>query len=308
MNHLRFSWSIAQLEQARSKAIEVFRKQRLQEPLEHYLEAYGKCRGVVDELLEMTVDLSQLRNQAQSVLATRLKQEAVRYLASPPVSDSDLLVIAGIESLSPKTLKANPANAQRVVDIILDIIDRERFPWVNEDREPLEYERDRAAMATTVLLAVQRVATNRRNEGKQEQEGQVRRALIEAGLTLVPTRYVRTLVDSPKPGEFCMESKLGTRKADLIVGLWDNRILAIECKVSNSEVNSIKRLNNDAAAKAEVWRRDFGELQVVPTAVLSGVYKLAHLESAQERGLTLFWAHHLRHLTDWIESTRARNL
>src|SRR5262245_9284655 len=38
--------------------------------------------------------------------------------------------------------------------------------------------------------------------------------------------------------------------------------------------------------------------------VLSGVYKLSHLESAQASGLTIFWAHDLDALADWIEQTR----
>jgi hypothetical protein len=66
----------------------------------------------------------------------------------------------------------------------------------------------------------------------------------------------------------------------------------------------VKRLNNDAAAKAEVWRQDFGAQQVVPAAVLSGVYKLHNLENAQERGLTLFWAHDLQPMLDWLHRTR----
>ena len=43
--------------------------------------------------------------------------------------------------------------------------------------------------------------------------------------------------------------------------------MPIECKVSNSATNSIKRLNNDAAVKARIWRGEFGERQVVPSAV-----------------------------------------
>src|SRR5262249_29788795 len=92
-------------------------------------------------------------------------------------------------------------------------------------------------------------------------------------------------------------------KGDIIVGLLDGRVLPVECKVSNSATNSIKRLNNDAAVKAEVWRDEFGTRQVVPSAVLSGVYKLRHLETAQERGLTLFWAQDLAQMMTWIQST-----
>ena len=114
------------------------------------------------------------------------------------------------------------------------------------------------------------------------------------------------LADAPSVGEFCGESLLGTRKADFTIGLWDKRIMPVECKVSNSQVNSIKRLKNDAAVKAGVWREDFGKRSVVPTAVLSGVYGLDHLKDAQDRGLALFWTHDLQELIKFIESARTR--
>jgi hypothetical protein len=125
--------------------------------------------------------------------------------------------------------------------------------------------------------------------------------LLGAGFSRVPPRAMNTMVDAPNPGEFCGESNLGGRKADIVLRLWDNRLMPVECKVSNSAVNSIKRLKNDAAVKARVWKEDFGRRQVVPAAVLSGVYKLQHLEDAQLRGLTLFWAHRLPEMLDWIE-------
>jgi hypothetical protein len=42
--------------------------------------------------------------------------------------------------------------------------------------------------------------------------------------------------------------------------------MPIACKVSNSEVNSVKRINNDAAIKATTWRQELGNNQVVPVA------------------------------------------
>jgi hypothetical protein len=64
-------------------------------------------------------------------------------------------------------------------------------------------------------------------------------------------------------------------------------------------------LNNDAAAKAEAWRIDLGASQVVPSAVLSGVYGLSSLIDAQQRGLRLFWAHDIAQLIDWIAKTKS---
>ena len=40
--------------------------------------------------------------------------------------------------------------------------------------------------------------------------------------------------------------------------------MPIECNVSNSTLNSVKRVKNDAAVKAETWLKDFGTTQVVP--------------------------------------------
>jgi len=66
----------------------------------------------------------------------------------------------------------------------------------------------------------------------------------------------------------------------------------------------VKRLNNDAAAKAGTWLKEFGTNQVVPAAMLSGVFKVINLVQAQEVGLTLFWAHKLDDLGEYISKTK----
>ena len=182
--------------------------------------------------------------------------------------------------------------------------DRRRFPRLLGGWEPEEYEQKAAVLATTALIAMRRTETLRRNEGKKAQERLVEQQLERARHRKVKTRKIKTLSDAPGDGEFCRETMLGTRKADFVIGLWDGRKMGLECKVSNSSTNSVKRLNNDAAVKAEVWRDECGKTGVVCAAVLSGVYKVHNLEDAQSRGLTLFWAHDLRSLVRWIEMTK----
>jgi hypothetical protein len=128
--------------------------------------------------------------------------------------------------------------------------------------------------------------------------------LSRAQFNQVKARKIPTLKAAPGAGEFCGESKVGTRKADFVIGLHDGRTMALECKVSNSATNSVKRLNNDAAVKAETWKEDFGAVQFVSAAVLSGVYKTLNLVEAQSRGLTLFWAHDLQSLVAWLHRTK----
>jgi hypothetical protein len=92
-----------------------------------------------------------------------------------------------------------------------------------------------------------------------------------------------------------------------LVRLPDRRCLAIECKVSNSAVNSFKRVNHEAMGKAREWLRAFGTAAVVPAAVLSGVFNTENLHAAQEGGLYLFWAHRLDDLRSFIQSCIARS-
>ncbi len=253
-------WTGEQLDAERRSAEERFRRERLEEPLEVYLDTFEQVQDAVENLLEGTVDLTQLDDQALAVLTDPALLEAFRYLAGPPISLDDLKTIVDTNSLSPQALRADPELVGRLVQTILTALDRRRFPWLAEGREPTPTEREAAILASTALLATQRTATGRRSEGKRVQEEQVRQALLRHGLVEVEIagRAIPTLREAPRAGQFCLEVKLGTRKADLIVGLWDGRVMPIECKVSNSSTNSVKRLNNDAAVKAEVWLKDFG--------------------------------------------------
>lgn len=297
------TWTEEQLKDGRMASIDVFRKRRMEEPLEEYLEAFDDYQGVIEELLESTVDLKELDNQLIEVVTDARLLRALRYLPGPPISEDDLKTLADAV-LSPSRLRADPEMAKAIAQIILDGLDRRRFPWVTEGRDPTEAERNAAVLASAALLATARVGTKRRTDDKVQQEALVMAALEASGMTRVAPRDIPVLSAAPKPGEFCGESRLGTRKADIVVGLWDGRVMPIECKVSNSSTNSVKRLNNDAAVKATSWKSDFGTVQVVPSAMLSGVYKLHNLQDAQTRGLVLFWAHDVRQLITWIAATR----
>lgn len=296
-------WTEEQLTEGLNKAKSLFREERMEEPLEAYLQAFDRYQGVIEDLLETSVDLVQLNETLIDVLTNPGLQEAFRYLAGPPISADDLRVLAEA-SLTPSRLRNNSEMAQRVLNVISVGLDRRRFPWVTEGREPTEAERNAAVVASAALMANSRVSTNRKNEGKERQELLVAEALASRRYTQIPTRPVPTINHAPQPGEFCRESLLGSSKADFIVGLWDRRIMAIECKVSNSSTNSVKRLNREAAGKAEKWIYEFGARGIVPVAVLSGVYKLHNLVDAQTRGLTLYWAHDLDQLLGWIDTDR----
>ena len=64
-------WTRDELEAARVKAIELFRKDRMEEPLEEYLEVFDDYQDKIEELLETTVDLTTLEDHALAIVSDR---------------------------------------------------------------------------------------------------------------------------------------------------------------------------------------------------------------------------------------------
>lgn len=71
--------------------------------------------------------------------------------------------------------------------------------------------------------------------------------------------------------------------------------------MSNSSVNSYKRIVHDTGGKATIWYQQFGRANMVVTAVLSGVFSPANLEHVQnDKDVFLFWAHRLGDLKSFL--------
>ncbi len=300
-------WTRKQLAADADKSATAFRTERLA-PTEAWKQHFIKSKERFAALFQQLGELAP-NKISDTTLASAYKEnlgEALRYLAGPPISDDDLKVLADVPTLAPSVLVKDTAKLRKVFAIIEHTIDPYRFPWVVEGRAPTETEKSAALLASSVLLAAQRVSTARRGYGKSTQEALVKDFLTSLRYKEGPRMRISTIVEGPKKGEFCGESMLGSRKADVILRLNDTRLMPIECKVSNSATNSVKRINNDAAAKAVDWLKTFGTNQVVPTAVIGGVFKVNNLLQAQEAGLTLFWAHDLKKLGKFIASIGAK--
>ena len=202
-------------------------------------------------------------NEPQSTSESRSRR-IIGFSLSPAIASEVKQKAAkrrmSVRNRTPRTESATPS---------LHILDPKRFPWIAEDRDPSDTERQIATVASAALMAAQKVQTKRRSDAKADQEEAVKQLLRDMDFTEVGRREIRLLRDAPAPGEFCAESKLGGSRADLVAGLYDRRVMALECKASNSEVNSFKRVNHEAAGKARAWIRDFGNRQVVPGAVLA---------------------------------------
>lgn len=297
-------WTEEQLTQDSEKAISRFRDERLVEPLEKWKSTFDihlkQFRRLFDEYgIENPSGLGA--EQIADIFRNDLG-DALRYIPGPPISEDDLKILAET-SVAPGRLAEDNAAAERIADIISRTVDPRRFPWIREHRAPTEIEKASAVLASAALITAQRVSTARRNESKT-QEAAVKAYLRDKGFIETNPRKIQTLADAPQPGEYCGESMVGSRKADIPVRLFDGRLMPIECKISNSSTNSVKRLNNDAQVKAYTWHLEFGINQVVPVAVLSGVFKVRNLLQAQDNDLTIFWAHRLGDMWDFIAGTK----
>jgi hypothetical protein len=298
-------WTDEQFEADRQQAITAFRARRMQEPLGQYLAYFATARDAVSALLESTGDLAALPDMASEVLSDADLLRVIRYLPGPPISEDDLKTLAVDASLAPSLIRADQAMARRVIEVVFLGLDQERFPWLSQNRHPSDAERQAAVTATAALLAQRLVMTSRANESKEEQEQAVKNRLKAEGFTEAGRRTVRNLSDAPDIGMFCGESQFGSGKADIVIRLYDGRVMPTEAKVSNSSTNSVKRLNRDAAAKAYQWTQEFGPRNIVPAAVLAGVFKTHNLRSAQDQdNLTIFWAHNLDAMIQFIDSTK----
>ena len=198
----------------------------------------------------------------------------------------------------------NPQAMERLLGVMRLIADPRRFPWLATGQKSSPSERSSGALATAALIASQRVQTLRRGDEKVAVEGAVKGLLIGIGWQQAaskPMRGVQILAnDAPAVRTFLTQTNLGSDNADVIVRLDDGRLLAIECKGSNSEINSRKRLNKEAVQNARAWLSHFGSRQVVPAVALQGVFNPRYVVEAQGTPMAVFWGHRLTDLREFL--------
>jgi hypothetical protein len=288
-------WTAQELDQAARAALSEFVSKRLKEGSGPYQRVFKTARLRVEALFKATDDLRDLSPAV--VLKTPGLIETARFLGGPPLSQDDLDTLSGGKVSNRRSV--TPALAKRAVKAIEAFLDPFRCPWVRAGSKPDPALVRSAIDWTTSLWAVEMCRTARRGQESAAQEKAVAEMLLAGGLKEVTgLRRIQSLDDLDR-GCFTREVVLAGAKADLAVRLRDGRLLAIECKVSNSAINSVKRLNRETVGKAERWRTHYGQ-QVVTAAVLSGVFKVSDLIDAQTAGVFIVWQQDLGPLKGFV--------
>lgn len=286
-----------------AQARNIFRESRLKEGQSAYKDAYKKARTVAAEAVIALSTLADesLGGEARSecvlkLMTRRVKKEALRYLTAPPISEDDIATLADIPSFTSNSIRAKEGSSLRIASIIKNAVDPFRFPWIIDGSlEPSEKQLAGAIDATAILIATQNTQTQRRSNEKKHLEGAVESVFRDAGYIKVatPKTGIRSISDFPEKRQYMIGCTILEDNGDVVARLDDGRLLIIECKASNSEINSRKRLNKEAVKNVLNWRRGFGEATVVGAAAIRGVFRPCYVEEAQNQGVVIFWGHRL---------------
>ena len=288
-------WDDVRLALDRERSIELFVAERRAVDPALWAAQFAAVREVVLQVFDATNNLRSITREALLV-EPGMWWHVLRYCCGPPVSEEDLWTYVG----GPKFKRVSATWAEETAKVFRLFVDRVRFPWVAENRDPTTSELERALDATIMPMAQQRFATQGRGEASKRQEAAVGAVLATAGFKLDRSSSEITVLDALARGSFSRERRLAGDKCDVPLRLRDGRILAIECKSSNGPKNGWKRLLRETGGKADAWRRQFGA-QVVTAAVLAGVYDLSCLKRGQ-RQVAVFWEHDLEPLVEFASS------
>lgn len=297
-------WTLEQLVEDAATSEANFRSERLDEPLERYSSFFDKFANIFSDLVD-ELNAFALEHDPEvlpQIMRDGSRSTALRYTTAPPISEDDLATLAETK-LSATALRNDPEAARRVREVLLHILDQHRFPWVKEQRSPTPEEKQIAVIASAALVAAQKLATERRGQGKAL-ERTVTEIIEKADFKPEKRKPIVLPDDVPSVGHYYGEITIGAARADATVRLLDRRTLAIECKSSNSAVNSHKRIFKETATSAKEWRNTLGR-SVLPCAVISGVFSPTTLYNVQqEAGLSLIWAHRLEDLDEFLRAAR----
>jgi hypothetical protein len=231
-----------------------------------------------------------------------------RHLLAPPMSQDQFAL------LCPEYPKRNEVTGKGLSVVASSAVagamraglDRQLAPWLLRNVKPTYRQIRRIVEVLAPLLSQQTAATLRRNRLSALQEGAVVTLLRRKGWEQQGSAPISAL-DGIQRGHFMHKTKFATKtrpqEVDIACGLGKTVVLAMECKVTNDETNSVKRIN-DVLKKASAWHDHWGSF-VQTAALLQGVIALKDVERLLEAKVHVFWSHDLVEFERWIDNQTA---
>jgi Holliday junction resolvase len=176
--------------------------------------------------------------------------------------------------------------------------------WLDRDTAPTRRQLRHLLAAVTPIIAMQVFGTVLRNRQSREQEGAITSLLDAKGWKRLPSQLVDQGA-SLAAKQYMHKTRFATgdgtaQEVDVACGLGGTYVLAMECKVTNDETNSVKRVN-DVLKKANAWKSHWGNF-VETAALLQGVIAPKDVNRLLHAGVRVFWSHNLKAFEDWLSA------
>jgi hypothetical protein len=267
--------------------------------------ALHSARTDIRAALSASAYLNDIGNALQQSGAHML---VFRHLMAPPLSQDQFKLIC--PSWQKGTEKSGRPMSLAAARVVVAAFAQRRLrsltPWIDASRAPTLPEVRRLLLAISPLIAIQRFTTERRNAAAAAQEQSVIDLLQRRGWTMLASRLIDTRA-ALAPREFMHKTRFATspnasqaQEVDIACGLRGTYVLAMECKVTNDETNSVKRIN-DVLKKATAWQNHWGNF-VETAALLQGVIKPSDVHRLLRARVHVFWSHDLAAFEAWISA------
>lgn len=272
-------------------------------------EALREARQLIADALRAS---SYLTNIADALMANGIHMLVFRNLLSPPVSQDQFALMCPTwrktterpPKIGGKKKPMPKSEADCVAAEFTARRSRSLTTWLDAGRPPLARELRRLFWAVGPLIANQQLGTLQRGKAAAAQENAVLQLLHAKGWT----RQTGSLLDKRAAlplKHYMYKTRYATstttpQEVDIALGLKDTIVLAMECKVSNDQTNSIKRVN-DVLKKATAWKDHWGSF-VKTAALLQGVIAAKDVERLLDAGVEVFWSHDLPAFEMWLDA------
>jgi hypothetical protein len=249
-----------------------------------------------------------LADMESALLVSGSHIRAFRHMLGPPISQDQFKLLCPLYSKARENSGAplSVSSAAAVANTILAARSRILTRWIDRGTPPSRVELRALLHAVSPLLSQQIVATVRRNRLSAEQEGAVTALLEAKGWARMSSGLIQTLSDVPAK-HFMHKTRFATttqpQEVDVACGLGKTVVLAMECKVTNDQTNSVKRIN-DVLKKATAWQAHWGSF-VQTAALLQGVIASKDVNRLLAANVEVFWSHKLDDFSAWIDANTA---
>ena len=247
-----------------------------------------------------------LRDVTAALRRSGSHMRVFRHLMAPPMSqDQFKLQCPSWPKSSEKTGSPLTAKAASEAEAVFDEWrDRGTALWLASGVSPSAEQLREVMIRVAPLIAHQNMSTGARTLLAYQQEKHVLDLLLADGWTQLPSAVIDTRAAVPKR-HFMHKTNFATKtssaqEVDIALGLGETYVAAMECKVTNDETNSVKRIN-DILKKANAWRQHWGSF-VETAALLQGVVAPKDVQRLTDDGVHVFWSHDLEAFRTWLNA------